>query len=462
MKSLFKNTSLMLTGVLMAGKLLAQTPDTGKMTSQYVRPFSGSTVYNTWSIGINAGVLTPYTILGSNKHQDFTQPNGELGYAAYIKKQITPAFGLQADYLGGKLSAVNGQPEADGTPYLIGFSTKLHYSVSLSANITVGNISWNNNKSAIQPYVTFGGGTMNYTPVRTYADGTVSNFRTNNNGSLNEIFVPVGIGFKFDIARNVNLDLGYQVNFVYADNVDGYNYGSSNDKFSYAHLGLEFALGSGSKYQLATHNPVSSMRAEYMRENLDTKNTLQAEINAEKARNAKLRSDLDATNANLAKFTVDSDGDGVPDFYDKCPNTPAGIKVDGSGCPLPVNKPDVKVYITQQDREVVNEAVKNLEFDFGKATISPKSDASLDKLAQLLIDKKVHLKLSGYTDNVGSYDRNLQLSKDRAGAIKTYLANKGADASLIQSEGYGKSNPIATNKTATGRQKNRRVEFAIY
>ncbi len=462
MKLHLKKATALLAFIMVSGKLLAQTPDTGKMTLQYVRPFSGSAAYNTWSIGVSAGVLTPYTILGSDKHQDFTQPNGELGYAGYIKKQITPAFGLQADYLGGKLSAVNGQPEADGTPFLIGFSTKLHYSISVSANISIGNISWNNDKFAIQPYITLGGGVMDYTPVITYADGTVANFKITKDGSLKELFVPVGIGFKFDIARNVNLDLGYQVNFVYADNVDGYNYGSSNDKFSYAHLGLEFALGSGSKYQLATHNPVSSMRAEYMRENQDTKNTLQAEIDAEKARNAKLRSDLDATNANLAKFTVDSDGDGVPDFYDKCPNTPAGIKVDGSGCPLPVNKPDVKVYITQQDKEVVNEAVKNLEFDFGKATISAKSDASLDKLAQLLIDKKVHLKLSGYTDNVGSYDRNLQLSKDRAGAIKTYLAGKGADASLIQSEGYGKSNPIATNKTAAGRQKNRRVEFSIY
>ena len=462
MKLPLKKTTALLAGILAGGTILAQTPDTGKTTSQYVQPFSPASAFNTWSIGIGAGVLTPFTILGSNRKQDFTQPNGELGYSAYIKKQITPAFGLQADYLGGKLSGTNGQPLADGTPYLSGFDTRLHYSVSLSANVTVGNISWNNNKSAIQPYLTFGGGEMNYTPVRHYADGTTADFKLDNSGTINEVFVPVGVGFKFDIARNVNIDLGYQVNFVYADNVDGYNRGSSNDKFSYAHLGLEFTLGSSSKHQLATHNPVSSMRTEYMMENQNTRNTLQAEINAERARNAKLRSDLDQTNANLAKFTVDTDGDGVPDFYDKCPNTPAGIKVDGSGCPLPVNKPDVKVYITQQDKEVVNEAVRNLEFDFGKATIRSHSDASLDKLAQLLIDKKFHLKLSGYTDNIGSYDANLKLSKDRAEAIKTYVTGKGADASLIQAEGYGKSNPIATNRTEAGRQKNRRVEFSIY
>ncbi len=276
-------------------------------------------------------------------------------------------------------------------------------------------------------------------------------------------FLPVGVGIKFDLTPGVNHRLRLlQVNFVYSDNVDGYNYGSNNDKFSYAHIGLEFALGDRSKHQLATHNPVSSMRDEYLWENRNTREKLQGQIDAEKAKNDQLRNDLNTTNANLAKLTTDSDGDGVPDFFDKCPNTPPGTKVDGSGCPLPVVKPDTKVYITEEDKRVVNEAVRNLEFDFAKASIREHSFASLDKLAELLINKKFNLKLAGYTDNVGSAAYNLRLSKDRAGAVKTYLVGKGADAALIQSEGYGKANPIATNRTAAGRQQNRRVEFSLY
>ena len=133
-----------------------------------------------------------------------------------------------------------------------------------------------------------------------------------------------------------------------------------------------------------------------------------------------------------------------------------------SGCPLPVKKPDVKVYVTQEDQKVVNEAVKNLEFDFGKASIRDHSDESLNKLAQLMAAKGFNLKLAGYTDNVGSVAANLKLSKERAEAVKTYLATQGVDASKIQAEGYGKANPIATNKTDAGRQINRRVEFTLF
>ena len=465
MKSNFKKTSLLLTGIFLGGKLFAQTTDTSHMAIDYVKPFSGNGAYNVWSIGVSGGLLTPYTIFGSNRKQDFTSPNNQVGYGGYVKYQITPAIGLQADFLAGKLTGDHSQPEpTTGVVPFESFSTKIHYAASLSSNITIGNISWKDNKSAIQPYFTAGVGTMNYTPVLTSEIGrTVSNFKTDNNGSINELYLPVGIGFKFDIARGVNLDLGYQVNFVYSDNIDGYNYGSNNDKFSYAHIGLEFALGSWSKPQLATHNPVSSMRQEYTSENLNTRNTLQAEVAAENAKNAQLRSDLDNTNATLAKLTTDSDGDGVPDFYDKCPNTPVGVKVDGSGCPLPVVKPsETKVYVTEEDKRVVNEAVRNLEFDYNKASIREHSFESLNKLASLLTTKGFNLKLAGYTDSRGSVDYNLKLSKDRAEAIKTYLVGKGVDASKIQAEGYGKAHPIATNKTAAGRQQNRRVEFSIF
>jgi OOP family OmpA-OmpF porin len=189
---------------------------------------------------------------------------------------------------------------------------------------------------------------------------------------------------------------------------------------------------------------------------------LQTQVDQQRAANQQLQNQVNATNAALAKLTIDSDGDGVPDVYDKCPNTPSGVQVDGAGCPLPVAKPDVKVYVTKEDQQVVNEAVKNLEFDFGKATIREHSDESLNKLAQLMVNKKFHLKLAGYTDNIGSVAANLRLSRDRANAVKTYLATQGVDPSMIQADGFGKSNPIATNKTDAGRQLNRRVEFTLF
>ncbi len=465
MKSKFKKAALLLSGIIAGGQLFAQTPDTTKTVqtyNNYVKPFSPESSFRTWSIGVNVGVLTPYNIIQDKRSMDFTSPNGELGYSVYIKKQILPSFGIQADFLAGKLSGDHSQPNAAGYAPYNGFSTKLNYAASLSGNFTLANINWRHKQGFIQPYVTLGAGLMGYKPTLNIHGGNGASITVDH--QIKEFYIPVGAGVKFNLSPGVNLDLGYQINFVNSDNLDGYDHGLGNDRFSYAHIGLEFALGSRSKPQLASHNPVNSMRTEYITEEAMLNNSIQAQqaqIDAEKAKNDKLRSDLDATNANLAKFTVDSDGDGVPDFFDKCPNTPTGTKVDGSGCPLPVAK-DVKVYVTEEDRKVVREAIKNLEFDFGKATIREHSYPSLDKVAQLLIDKNFSLKLAGHTDNVGSDDANMKLSKDRAESIKAYLVSKGANASRIEATGYGKNQPIASNKTAKGRQMNRRVEFTLF
>ncbi len=452
MKSNFKKTALLLTGILAGGKLFAQTPDSTKVQQQsdYVQPFSPH-AFRTWSIGLNGGLLTPYTIFGM-KQQDFKSPHEQFGYSGYIKDQILPSFGIQADYLGGKVGGgVTPFDQANGT--YSSFSTKINYAVDLVGNFTFANISWRHEQGFIQPYLTLGGGLINYTASYTGPNGT-----TNTGGKTHDYYIPVGLGLKLNVARGVNIDLGYQVNFVNADDFDGVVTGPTSDRFSYAHAGLEFALGSSRKPQLATHNPVASMRHEYLMD----EQKLQTQVDQQRAANQQLQSQLNATNQTLAKLTTDSDGDGVPDAYDKCPNTPAGTQVDGAGCPLPVNKPDVKVYVTKEDQQVVNEAVKNLEFDFGKSTIREHSDESLNKLAQLMVAKKFHLKLAGYTDNVGSVAANLKLSRARAEAVKTYLATQGVDSSLIQAEGYGKANPIASNATDAGRQINRRVEFTLF
>jgi OOP family OmpA-OmpF porin len=453
MKTNLKKASLLLTGLLASSSLFAQTDSVS--TTNYVKPFSGGPV-KTWSIGINGGLLTPFTIFGANGRQDFRQPQSEIGYGGYIKKQFTPTFGLQADFLRGQVSGLRGQ-DGVGTPE--GFNTKLDWSAALSTNITLGNISWFHSKSVIQPYLTAGAGYMGYKTTITDANGNSTAYRNGaGENSIKEWFIPVGLGFKVNLGSNVNLDLGYQVNFVQSDNFDGYNVGGTNDRFSYAHVGLEFLLGSSKTPNMSTYNPVNSMRTEYVWQNAQTKAMLQAQMDAERAKNDQLRNDLNATNDKLNRLTVDTDGDGVPDINDKCPNTPAGTKVDGSGCPLA--KP--VVVVTEEDRRVVKDAIKNLEFDLGKSTIREKSFPSLDRVANLLIDKNFSLKLAGHTDNTGSKDLNMRLSKDRAESIKTYLVSKGANASRIEATGYGQTQPIATNKTAAGRQQNRRVEFTLY
>jgi OOP family OmpA-OmpF porin len=466
MKLNFKTTGLLLTGLMVGSSLFAQTPDSAA-AKNYVQPFSSGSAFRTWSFGLNAGVTSPYTFIGGK--QDFRNRGTELGYGGYIKYQILPSFGLQGDYFRAKLTG-SGLPTGTPTSPYASFSTDINWSAALSANITLANINWRHNKGFIQPYMTLGGGYMEFVPIVRNAGGTAVPTASSST-TFQEFFIPVGLGLKIDLAPGINLDLGYRMSFVNSDFVDGYAFGSTNDKFSYAHAGLEFALGSSKKPQLATHNPVSSMRYEYMTK----EQSLQAALDAQKAENDRLKADLANTNNNLSTtnsnlsatnqkldaLTKDSDGDGVPDLFDKCPNTPSGTKVDGSGCPLP-RAENVKVYVTEADKKVVRDAIANLEFDLGKATIRDHSFASLNKVAELLINKNFSLKLAGHTDSQGSDDFNMRLSKDRAESIKAYLVSKGANASRIEATGYGETQPIATNKTAAGRQKNRRVEFTLY
>ncbi|MBE7174941.1 MAG: OmpA family protein [Mucilaginibacter polytrichastri] len=413
-----------------------------------IKPFAPENDYRTWSVGVHGGILAPWTI--ATGQRDFADPEIKIGYGAYVKKQITPGFGLQADFLRGQFSGMTAAQENGVSPYN-SFKTDLNWSAALSANVTLANINWRHQQGLIQPYVTAGAGIMGYKATLTDPNGTVFDAHPREGGkNTNDIFIPVGIGLKFGVAPGLNIDLGYSMNFTNRDDLDGYNFGGRNDQFSYAHLGLEFALGPKSKPAMSHYNPVSSMRREYQGEN----QMLQQRVDAQNAQIASLNKKVD-------DLTADDDKDGVPNKFDKCPNTAPGTKVDGSGCPLPKST-TTRVYVTEEDKKVVKDAIDNLEFDFGKSSIRSTSFPSLDKVAQLLVDKNFSLKLAGHTDNVGSDAVNLRLSKSRAEAIRTYLISKGANASRIEATGYGKTQPIAPNTTEEGRQQNRRVEFTLY
>nr|WP_121270722.1 OmpA family protein [Pedobacter schmidteae] len=407
---------------------------------------------STWSIGVNAGALSPISPFGGKN--DFSNWKSSLGYGLYIKKQITPYFSLRLDGVRGKLKGDNSEPwDGGGTNAspVSAFETDLSYSGSLNAVVNLFNISMFNKNSAVQLYASGGAGLAGYKVKTAMGSAGLADYAGGK--TISELIIPVGVGAKFKLADRVNLDLGWTVNFVDGDNLDGY-YRGTNDKYNYAYGGLEFALGSGK--QLAWHNPVALTYDEALQAK-QTANALKGDLEAQKAENARLRSEMN----DLLK---DSDGDGVADKLDKCPGTPAGVVVDGSGCPLKVPAPVVqeKVIITEADRRVVADAIKNLEFDLGKATIRSKSYTTLNRVAALLIEKNFSLKLAGHTDNTGSAALNMRLSKDRAESVKAYLVSQGANASRIEATGYGMNQPIASNKTAAGRQQNRRVEFTLF
>ena len=101
-------------------------------------------------------------------------------------------------------------------------------------------------------------------------------------------------------------------------------------------------------------------------------------------------------------------------------------------------------------------------FDFDKYNIRPDAQKILDDLVSKLAGVNLEVIVAvGHTDSIGTEAYNLALSKRRSDAIKQYLVSKGIEANRIYTEGKGESQPVADNRTAEGRQKNRRVEVEV-
>ena len=146
---------------------------------------------------------------------------------------------------------------------------------------------------------------------------------------------------------------------------------------------------------------------------------------------------------------LDSDGDGVPDHLDRCPNTPRGVDVDGFGCPLP----DEVVLTLSSDR---------LGFAFDSADLNDEARAALDSALDVVRDNAdVAMDLVGHTDSTGTDAYNQALSERRARAAVDYLVSLGVPAGQLRAVGRGEAEPVASNETEEGRARNRRVELVV-
>jgi hypothetical protein len=146
--------------------------------------------------------------------------------------------------------------------------------------------------------------------------------------------------------------------------------------------------------------------------------------------------------------TRDTDGDGVPDVRDHCGSTPVGEKIDENGCPILFKK---------GARSVV---LRGVTFRHGRAMLTPEGrDVLRDIASQLVENPEYRVQISGHTDNTGSRAANLRLSLARARTVETFLEANGVPARQVSSKGFGPDVPVASNKTAAGRAKNRRVEL---
>ena len=214
---------------------------------------------------------------------------------------------------------------------------------------------------------------------------------------------------------------------------------------------------------------------------------------------------VDAAGTVALKGCPDTDKDGVADIDDKCPATVAGVKVDASGCQMDNDKdgvmneddrcPDVAGIaalkgcpdtdadgiadiddrcptakgtfenkgcpeITKEDVKKITQIASKIFFETNSDKLKVASLYQLDELVKLLKKyEAANLAIEGHTDSKGEDAYNMTLSQKRTESVKTYLMEKGIMESRLTSTGLGETTPIADNKTAAGRSKNRRVEL---
>lgn len=406
--------------------------------------FGGRGQYRTWSVGIHGGVLAPVVLTGGAN--DFSNWDVNLGYGVSLRKQLGHAFGLEGNLFRGTLSGNN--EKAGGSQFgRTNYETEIGYSVDLRGVVNVATVDFLRRENSVNFFVTAGMGLIAFAPSGTLSNGTTFDWKgvsgsNRDKDYVKQAYIPVGAGVKFKVSDRVSFNLGYTMNFVDGDNVDAtYARQPSNDKFSYTTAGLEFSLGSASKPNLDWVNPLAMMYDELKDP------SLRQELEALKNRVSNIERSVE-------DMKKDSDGDGVADMFDKCPGTPAGTKVDGSGCPLPAPT------VVNNTQAVVTSVSgwEPIQFEYNSAVLKTEAYPILDKLSSLLRENNSKVTLSGYASSEGTAAYNMKLSRDRANSVKTYLVNSGVGASTITVKAFGEANPIASNDTEEGRIQNRRVQ----
>jgi len=165
----------------------------------------------------------------------------------------------------------------------------------------------------------------------------------------------------------------------------------------------------------------------------------------------------------------DIDADSVPDYRDLCIAsdlnvTAADITVDILADSDTGTQVDPTPDTSQADSlgcvDDTQIVLANVKFESGQSYLNAKARSALDKVAIALQRMPDSLfRIAAYTDNAGYYQNNQLLSENRASAVRHYLMLRGVGPNQIQAQGYGESNPAHDNRTAAGRQSNRRVEL---
>ncbi|WP_313579120.1 OmpA family protein [Chishuiella sp.] len=428
--------------------------------------------FNSWSVSVfGGGNLMQNSDLNSFDKGYFT-PGYDLQFQ--VNKQITHAFGVIAQFQMGQTRQAS--TIYDNTPWGNSFTGRVHgktqyHGVSLLADINASNLlrrvdSKHEFKWAIHLYG--GVGILGYKAKRNNWYGSGENYEVTLDQKMDEksVYSQVGAGLRYKLNKNFDFELRAMYVMTGDEDFDasgkvapGYTTAADThptyggDNMLTVSLGLHYKIG---KHKEAVQ----------------------------------WVSPLYRPLAAPAPFEcVDEDNDGVCDQWDKCPGTPEGVKVDGSGCPLdsdgdgvpdsedkcptipgPITNggcPEKILRISGDDVATkINTYLEGIEFEYNSDKIREQSYDKLNHAVEVLVaNPDYKFIVEGHTDAAGNAEYNQKLSERRANSVIRYFANKGVSTDRLTAVGKGKSdlkwpecNPV-TSCPAWKNLENRRVIF---
>jgi outer membrane protein OmpA-like peptidoglycan-associated protein len=357
----------------------------------------------------------------------------------------------------------------------------------------------------IAPYIIGGGGMVNYFPIVDQATGIGIPLSSNYNYNMPndktkynaQVYPTIGGGITFMTKHNMNIDLGVQFNNTKTDFLDGAEGGKKNDTFMLAYLGLAFNFGVNkdtdgdgilNKYDADPTHPedFDGFEDKDGAPDPDNDNDGIPDISDKApgtdetvANGINTKEDMDGFQDTDGIPDPDNDNDGIPDVNDKAPGTDETLRkgintketyngyqdTDGVPDEVPVAvkeepKPTPPPVVVEKPKPVEIE-LHPVYFALGSDELTKADREILDPIYKSLkANPDINIEINGYTDNVGTEDANMRLSKLRAEEVMWYFVQRGLDKKRFLVKANGWDNPAASNDTAEGRAMNRRAELS--
>ncbi|AWW30309.1 polymerase [Echinicola strongylocentroti] len=399
--------------------------------------------FNKWSIDVNGGFNKAMAPMSPG----YYSPSLNLGHADVgVRYMFNEKFGAKVDYGFGKYSSADGEPS---------FETN-YYRVNLQGVANLARVfnfeTWTKTVGLLTH---FGAGMGRVTPQ----ENEWADFKDDTYNFIFGFTPQVRLGNRVSLNGDISMLVAGRQNVAF----DGHTEVGPTDPGYYGANAVSWTGTLGLSFYLGGHDVHADW---YVRDSqYATKDELESQI------------------GEIKDMLKDSDGDGVPDYLDKEPNTPAGARVDSHGrtldsdgdgipdhsddcafVPGPASNngcPVEEVDETDFFKKAINEGYVNVYYAFDSAKPLGYSSSSVSYVANFLKrNPGVNVAISGYADEIGPDDYNMKLSEKRAKAVYDLLISAGIDSSRISYKGYGEDTSV-DKQSSDARQLARRASFEV-